>query len=69
MQEVDPKLLDILVCPLTKEALRYDAAKQEPTGLFNLPVASARTAGLALRARLRSGSAAGITRFVAGELD
>jgi len=29
MQEVDPKLLDILVCPVTKEALRYDGAKQE----------------------------------------
>jgi uncharacterized protein YbaR (Trm112 family) len=26
---VDPKLLEILVCPLTKGALRYDAAKQE----------------------------------------
>jgi len=29
MQEVDPKLLDILVCPVTKEPLRYDAEKQE----------------------------------------
>ena len=27
--EVDPKLLEILVCPLTKGPLRYDAAKQE----------------------------------------
>ena len=29
MQGVDPKLLEILVCPITKGALRYDAAKQE----------------------------------------
>ncbi len=28
-QAVDPKLLEILVCPLTKVPLRYDAAKQE----------------------------------------
>ena len=26
---VDPKLLEILVCPLTKGSLEYDAAKQE----------------------------------------
>ena len=26
---VDPKLLEILVCPLTKSALEYDAAAQE----------------------------------------
>ena len=26
---VDPKLLEILVCPLTKSRLEYDAAKQE----------------------------------------
>lgn len=26
---VDPKLLEILVCPLTKTALEYDPAKQE----------------------------------------
>ena len=26
---VDPKLLEILVCPLTKTVLEYDAAKQE----------------------------------------
>lgn len=26
---IDPKLLEILVCPLTKAPLRYDAAKQE----------------------------------------
>ena len=26
---VDPKLLEILVCPLTKKELRYDADKQE----------------------------------------
>lgn len=25
----DPKLLDILVCPLTKTPLEYDAARQE----------------------------------------
>ena len=28
-QEIDPKLLEILVCPLTKVPLRYDAAKKE----------------------------------------
>lgn len=28
-QEIDPKLLEILVCPLTKVPLRYDASKQE----------------------------------------
>jgi hypothetical protein len=26
---VDPKLLEILVCPLTKTSLEYDAEKQE----------------------------------------
>jgi uncharacterized protein YbaR (Trm112 family) len=26
---VDPKLLEILVCPMTKGTLEYDAAKQE----------------------------------------
>ena len=26
---IDPKLLEILVCPLTKGALAYDAAAQE----------------------------------------
>jgi uncharacterized protein YbaR (Trm112 family) len=26
---VDPKLLEILVCPLTKAALRYDRDRQE----------------------------------------
>jgi len=26
---VDPRLLEILVCPLTKESLRYDAERQE----------------------------------------
>jgi uncharacterized protein len=26
---IDPKLLEILVCPLTKSALEYDAEKQE----------------------------------------
>lgn len=26
---VDPKLLEILVCPLTKDTLEYDAAAQE----------------------------------------
>ncbi len=28
-QAVDPKLLEILVCPLTHTKLRYDADKQE----------------------------------------
>ena len=28
-RNVDPKLLEILVCPLTKGPLRYDAARQE----------------------------------------
>jgi uncharacterized protein YbaR (Trm112 family) len=28
-KEIDRKLLEILVCPLTKGPLRYDAAKQE----------------------------------------
>ncbi len=27
--QVDPKLLEILVCPLTKESLKYDAERQE----------------------------------------
>jgi uncharacterized protein YbaR (Trm112 family) len=27
--EIDPKLLEILVCPLTKGLLRYDRARQE----------------------------------------
>lgn len=27
--KVDPKLLEVLVCPLTKKPLRYDAAAQE----------------------------------------
>ncbi|PZO01917.1 MAG: hypothetical protein DCF30_06455 [Hyphomicrobiales bacterium] len=26
---IDPKLLEILVCPLTKTTLQYDAARQE----------------------------------------
>jgi uncharacterized protein YbaR (Trm112 family) len=26
---LDPKLLDILVCPLTKQTLRYDRERQE----------------------------------------
>ena len=29
MSEVDSKLLEILVCPLTKGALRYDRERQE----------------------------------------
>lgn len=29
MQSLDKRLLEILVCPLTKTALRYDAEKQE----------------------------------------
>ena len=28
-RKVDPKLLEILVCPLTKGPLRYDASAQE----------------------------------------
>ena len=28
-KRVDPKLLEILVCPLTKSTLEYDADKQE----------------------------------------
>ncbi|MEZ0262133.1 MAG: Trm112 family protein [Alphaproteobacteria bacterium] len=28
-KRADPKLLEILVCPLTKAPLEYDAAKQE----------------------------------------
>ena len=27
--QIDPKLLELLVCPLTKGTLRYDAAAQE----------------------------------------
>lgn len=27
--EIDPRLLEILVCPLTRTPLRYDAAAQE----------------------------------------
>lgn len=27
--DIDPKLLEILVCPLTKAPLRYDREKQE----------------------------------------
>lgn len=29
MADVDPKLLEILVCPLTKTSLRYDREAQE----------------------------------------
>ena len=29
MPEIDPRLLEILVCPLTKGPLRYDRAAQE----------------------------------------
>jgi uncharacterized protein len=28
-QSLDPKLLEILVCPLTKKSLKYDKKKQE----------------------------------------
>ncbi len=27
--QIDPKLLEILVCPLTKTTLEYDSARQE----------------------------------------
>lgn len=29
VHRVDPKLLEILVCPVTKSTLEYDAAQQE----------------------------------------
>jgi uncharacterized protein YbaR (Trm112 family) len=29
LREVDPKLLEILVCPVTKSTLSYDREKQE----------------------------------------
>ena len=29
MSKTDPKLLEALVCPVTRSTLRYDAAKQE----------------------------------------
>lgn len=29
MKKADPKLLEILVCPITKAPLEYDADKQE----------------------------------------
>jgi hypothetical protein len=29
IHRVDPRLLDIIVCPITKTPLRYNAAKQE----------------------------------------
>lgn len=29
MKQVDPKLLEVLVCPQTRTALRYDREKQE----------------------------------------
>ena len=29
MSELDPRLLEILVCPVTKTRLSYDRAKQE----------------------------------------
>ena len=29
MTAIDPKLLEILVCPLTKSPLRYDADKKD----------------------------------------
>ena len=28
-REVDPKLLEILVCPVTRQRLKYDRARQE----------------------------------------
>lgn len=29
MQDIDPKLLEVLVCPQTKQPLEYDAKAQE----------------------------------------
>ncbi len=29
MNEIDPRLLEILVCPVTKQPLRYDRTAQE----------------------------------------
>lgn len=29
MSQLDPRLLELLVCPVTKAPLRYDAARQE----------------------------------------
>jgi len=29
MSEIDPRLLEILVCPLTRGPLKYDRARQE----------------------------------------
>jgi len=29
VSEIDPRLLEILVCPLTRTTLRYDAVAQE----------------------------------------
>jgi len=29
MSEIDPKLLEVLVCPQTRTALRYDKQRQE----------------------------------------
>jgi uncharacterized protein YbaR (Trm112 family) len=29
MREIDPRLLEVLVCPLTKTALHYDRARSE----------------------------------------
>tara|TARA_B100000925_G_C21724493_1_gene352386 strand:+ start:323 stop:541 length:219 start_codon:yes stop_codon:yes gene_type:complete len=29
LDDVDPRLLDVLVCPLTRSALHYDRARQE----------------------------------------
>jgi len=28
-RQIDPKLLELLVCPLSKSTLRYDSEKQE----------------------------------------
>jgi len=32
-RNIDPRLLEILVCPVTKATLRYDAARQELVSL------------------------------------
>jgi uncharacterized protein len=35
---VDPRLLEVLVCPITKSTLRYDAAAQELISELAFPI-------------------------------